>query len=256
MNARRFCSAVLLTFALSVVYLLVLRAAQEAHPPHWTYEGKNGPKEWGSLDSSYATCAVGKTQSPIDIKGAKKADLPALNFSYRTVPLSIIDNGHTIQVNYGPGSTLTVGERLYTLKQFHFHHPSEEHVNGKDFPLVAHLVHADADGHLAVVAVLFEIGNANSLVDTLWKNIPSEKEKPHDIPSISIQAQDLLPNERSYFTYAGSLTTPPCSERVSWYVLNSYATISPQQVAAFAKIYPMNARPIQPTNGREIVLSK
>ena len=256
MNVRNFCRAVLLTFTLSLVGLLVLSAAQEAHPPHWTYEGKEGPKEWGNLDSNYAACSVGKTQSPIDIKGAKKADLPALHFGYHAVPLSIIDNGHTIQVNYAPGSTLTVGEKLYTLQQFHFHHPSEEHVNGKDFPLVAHLVHADAEGHLAVIAVLFELGNANSLIDTLWKNIPAVKEKPQNMPSISIQAQDLLPNERSYFTYAGSLTTPPCSEGVSWYVLNSHATISPQQVAAFAKIYPTNARPIQPSNGREILLSK
>ena len=256
MNARTFCRAALLISTLSLVGLPVLSAAQEAHSPHWAYEGKEGPKEWANLDSSYAACAVGKMQSPIDIKGAKKADLLALNFSYHTVPLSIIDNGHTIQVNYAPGSTLTVGEKLYTLKQFHFHHPSEEHVNGKDFPLVAHLVHADAEGHLAVVAVLFELGNANSLVDTLWKNVPSEKEKPQDIPSVSIRAEDLLPNERSYFSYAGSLTTPPCSERVSWYVLNSYATISPQQLAAFAKMYPRNARPIQPSNGREILLSK
>jgi carbonic anhydrase len=256
MNVRKLCRAALLTSILSLVGLPVLSAAQEAHPPHWAYEGTEGPKEWGSLDSSYAACSVGKTQSPIDIKGAKKADLPALNFSYRAVPLSIIDNGHTIQVNYATGSTLTAGEKLYTLQQFHFHHPSEEHVNGKDFPLVAHLVHADTEGHLAVVAVLFELGNANSLIDTLWKNLPPEKEKPQDTPSVSIQAEDLLPSERSYFTYAGSLTTPPCTEGVSWYVLNNYATISPQQVAAFAKIYPTNARPIQPTNGREILLSK
>jgi len=255
MNARRFSGAVLLTLTLTVVGLLVLSAAQEAHAPHWAYEGKEGPKEWGTLDSSYAACSVGKTQSPIDIKGAKKTDLPALNFSYHAVPLRIINNGHTIQVNYAPGSTLSVGEKLYTLQQFHFHHPSEEHVNGKEFPLVAHLVHADADGHLVVIAVLFELGNANSLIETLWENIPAVKEKPHD-SSISIQAQDLIPSERSYFTYAGSLTTPPCSEGVSWYVLNSHTTISPQQLTAFAKIYPMNARPIQPTNGREILLSK
>jgi carbonic anhydrase len=255
MKARRFFGAVLLLSSLSLVGFLVLSAAQESHSPHWAYEGKEGPGEWGNLDSSYAACSVGKTQSPIDIKGAEKTDLPALNFSYRAAPLSIIDNGHTIQVNYAPGSTLTVGEKLYTLKQFHFHHPSEEQVNGKDFPLVAHLVHADAEGHLAVVAVLFELGNANPLIDTLWKNIPAVKEKPQDIASISIQAQDLLPTERSYFTYAGSLTTPPCSEGVSWYVLNAHTTISPQQLAAFAKIYRMNARPIQPTNGREILLS-
>ena len=179
-----------------------------------------------------------------------------LKFDYHAVPLNIIDNGHTIQVYYPPGSTLTVGEKTYTLKQFHFHHPSEEHVNGKGFHLVAHLVHADADGRLAVVAVLFELGSANSLIDTLWKNIPSEKEKSQDIPSVSIQVYNLLPNDLGYFTYAGSLTTPPCSEGVSWYVLRSPATVSPQQVAAFAKIYTMNARPIQPTKGREILESK
>jgi carbonic anhydrase len=256
MNPRRFCRAVLFASTLSLIGLPVRSAAQEPHPPHWAYEGKEGPKEWGKLDSSYAACSIGQTQSPINIKDAKKADLPALKFSYQAVPLNIIDNGHTIQVNYAPGSTLTVGEKVYILKQFHFHHPSEEHVNGKDFPLVAHLVHADVEGRLAVVAVLFEQGSANSLIDTLWKNIPSEKEKPQDVPSVSIQVQDLLPSERGYFTYAGSLTTPPCSEGVSWYVLNGYTTVSPQQVAAFAKIYPKNARPIQPTNSREILESK
>jgi len=256
MNPRMICRTVLFASIPSLIGLSVFSAAQEAHPPHWAYEGKEGPKEWGRLDSSYAACSIGQTQSPIDLKDAKKADLPALKFNYHAVPLNIIDNGHTIQVNYAPGSTLTVGEKIYTLKQFHFHHPSEEQVNGRDFPLVAHLVHADADGHLAVVAVLFEQGSANPLIDTLWKNIPAEKEKPQDIPSVSVQVQDLLPDEHGYFTYVGSLTTPPCSEGVSWFVLNSHATLSPQQVAAFAKIYPKNARPIQPTNGREILQSK
>jgi len=256
MSSHSFCRIVLFTSILSLVCLPAVTAAQAAHPPHWAYEGKEGPKEWGNLDSTYAACSIGHTQSPIDIKGARKADLPTLKFDYHSVPLNIIDNGHTIQVNYAPGSTLTVGEKIYTLKQFHFHHPSEEQVDGKTFRLVAHLVHADADGHLAVVAVLFELGSANPLVDTLWTNIPSEKEKPQDIPSVSIQVLDLLPNERDYFTYAGSLTTPPCSEGVSCFVLKGYATVSPQQVAAFAKIYPMNARPIQPINGREILQSK
>ena len=255
-SSYSLCRTVLFATILSPVGLPAVTAAQQAHPPHWAYEGKEGPKEWGQLDSSYAACSIGHTQSPIDIKDARKADLSALKFDYHAVALNIIDNGHTIQVNYAPGSTLTVGEKIYTLKQFHFHHPSEEHMNGKGFRLVAHLVHADADGHLAVVAVLFEQGSANPLIDTLWKYIPSEKEKPKDVPSVSIKVEDLLPNERGYFTYAGSLTTPPCSEGVSWYVLKSYATVSLQQVAAFAKIYPMNARPIQPTNGREIEQSK
>jgi hypothetical protein len=117
-------------------------------------------------------------------------------------------------------------------------------------------VHTDPNGALAVVAVLFRVGTANPLIDTLWKNIPSQKEKRQDVPSVSVQVQDLLPSDRGYFTYAGSLTTPPCTEGVTWYVLKGHATISPEQVAAFAKIYPTNARPIQATNGREILQSK
>lgn len=256
MSSHSFCRTVLFASSLSLVGLPGVAAGQEAHPPHWAYEGKEGPEAWGKLASSYNACLTGHSQSPIDIKDARKADLPALTFDYHAVSLNIINNGHTIQVNYAPGSTLTIGGKTYTLKQFHFHHPSEEHVAGKGLPLVAHLVHADADGHLAVVAILFELGSANPLIDALWKNIPSQNEKPQDIPSVSIQIGDLLPNERGYFTYAGSLTTPPCSEGVTWYVLKNYATVSPQQVAAFAKIYPLNARPIQPTNGREILQSK
>jgi carbonic anhydrase len=256
MNSHPFYRTVLFASILSLIGLAAFSAAQEAHPPHWAYSGPEGPLRWGKLDPSYAACSLGHAQSPVDITHAKPVDLPALKLDYKAVPLSIIDNGHTIQVNYAPGSTLAVGDKTYTLKQFHFHHPSEEHVNGKGFPLVAHLVHADTDGRLAVVAVLFEQGNANPMIDTLWKNIPSEKEKPRDIPSVSIQAQDLLPNERGYFTYIGSLTTPPCSEGVAWYVLKSHATVSPEQVAAFAKLYQMNARPIQSTNGREVLESK
>jgi carbonic anhydrase len=256
MSLHSFHRTVLYASILSLTGLPTVNAAQEAHPPHWTYAGKEGPENWGNLDSSYAACSNGHAESPINITGARKTDLPALKFDYHSVPLNIVDNGHTIEINYAAGSTLTVGEQIYTLKQFHFHHPSEEHVDGKGFPLVAHLVHADADGHLAVVAVLFELGSANPLIDTLWKNIPSEKEKPQDIPSVSIQVRDLLPNGVGYFTYTGSLTTPPCTEGVSWYVLKRHVTVSPQQLAAFAKIYPMDARPIQPTDGRDILESK
>jgi len=178
-----------------------------------------------------------------------------LTFDYKATTLNIIDNGHTIQVNVAPGSTLSVGDKSYSLKQFHFHHPSEEHVNGKGFPLVAHLVHQDSEGHLAVVAILFEEGQANTLVNSLWSNIPANKGKAEDVPSVSVQALDLLPVERSYFTYPGSLTTPPCSEGVIWYVLKSHPTVSTQQIATFSTIYPLNARPIQPRNGRSILES-
>lgn len=231
-------------------------SAQEAHPPHWTYAGADGPPEWGRLDPAFATCSQGRTQSPIDIKGAKKADLPALNFSYNAVPLNIIDNGHTIQVNYAPGSTLKVGDKTYTLKQFHFHHPSEEHINGHGYEMVVHLVHADDQGHLAVVGVLIKKGSSNALVDAVWKNIPAQKEKAVDVSGVSVNAKDLLPADHGYYTFTGSLTTPPCSEGVTWYVMKEQSSLSPEQIAAFAKIYPLNARPVQPLNGRELLESK
>jgi carbonic anhydrase len=256
LNLHTFCKTILVCSPLALLFTALSSAAQESHPPHWTYSGAEGPEHWGKLDPAYSLCSTGRMQSPINVKNAKPADLPVLKIDYRAVPLNIIDNGHTVQINYAPGSTFTVGDRTYTLKQFHFHHPAEEQINGKSFPLVAHLVHADADGHLAVIAVLFEHGASNPLIDTLWKNIPAEKEKAQDVPSVSVQAQDLLPSERGYFTFSGSLTTPPCSEGVAWYVLKSHTTISPEQVAAFAKIYSGNARPIQPTNGREILQSK
>jgi len=256
MNSRSFCKIFLFTSILSLLLLPAFGAAQEATPPHWSYSGPDDPKHWGKLGPAYAACALGHTESPINIAHAEMADLAALKLDYQPTSLNIIDNGHTIQVNVAPGSTLTVGDKTYTLKQFHFHHPSEEHINGKGFPLVAHLVHQDSEGHLAVVAVLYQGGLANPLIDTLWKNIPAEKEKAQDASSVTIHVQDLLPADHGYFTFAGSLTTPPCTEGVTWYVLKSHATVSPEQVAAFAKIYPKNARPIQPTNGRNILQTK
>ncbi len=241
---------------LGLVSLPTVSLAQEAHPPHWSYSGPEDPGNWGKLDPAYAICGLGHAQSPINIAHAKKEDLPALKFDYQASPLNIIDNGHTVQINYPPGSTVTIGDKTYTLKQFHFHHPSEEHLDGKVFPLVAHLVHSDDQGHLAVVAILFQEGSANSMIESLWKNIPAEKEKALDVPSVSVNLSQLLPKEHGYYTFTGSLTTPPCSEGVTWYVLQSHPTLSKEQVAAFAKLYPHNARPIQPTNGREILESK
>ena len=229
---------------------------QETHPPHWTYKGSEGPNHWSTLDPAFAPCSSGHHQSPIDIRDAKKEDLPVLKFDYNAVPLSIIDNGHTVMINYAPGSTLTVGDRIYKLTQFHFHHPSEEHINGKKFAMVAHLVHADADGHLAVVAVLFKIGVSDRLLETLWKNIPKEKEKTVTLSSVSINVKDLLPADFSYYTFSGSLTTPPCTEGVTWFVLKDAATLSAQQLVTFANLYPADNRPIQPTYQREILETK
>jgi carbonic anhydrase len=231
--------------------------AQTTPAPHWSYSGKTGPKNWGKLEQDFAECSMGHLQSPIDIKDAKKTDLPSLQFNYNAVPLSIVDNGHTIMVNYAPGSTLKVGDKTFTLKQFHFHHPSEEEINGKRYDLGAHLVHSDADGHLAVVTILFKEGAAPSpLLDTLWKNVSEEKEKVVEVSSVSINLKDLLPASTGYYTFAGSLTTPPCSEGVTWYVLNTPVSISEAQLEVFAKKYKHDARPLQATNHREILESK
>lgn len=256
MRGKTFFKTAFIVSYLVLLYSPAFSRGQDAKPPEWSYSGKEGPKEWAKLGRAYAECAEGKTESPIDIEHAAPENLPALVVDYKAVPLAIIDNGHTVEVMYPAGSTLMVGDNTYTLKQFHFHHPSEEHVDGKAYPLVAHLVHSDADGHMAVLAVLFDLGAANPLLDTLWKDIPAEKEKEVDVSSISINAADLLPAGHGYFTYMGSLTTPPCTEGVTWYVLKAHATISKEQLEQFRKLYPHNVRPIQPTNGRPIQETK
>jgi carbonic anhydrase len=199
---------------------------------------------------------MGHAQSPINITGTKKTDLPPLIFGYNAVPLNIINNGHTIQVNYPPGSSLIVGDKTYTLQQFHFHHPSEEHFNGQAYDMEAHLVHVDAEGHLAVVAVLLQTSNANRFIGTIWQNIPEEQEKGLEVPGVVLKVKDLLPADHGYYTFAGSLTTPPCSEGVTWFVLKHLVSFSASQLAEFARLYPRDARPIEPRNGREILETK
>lgn len=228
----------------------------QAEGKHWAYAGHGAPAEWGNLDHDFETCKLGKYQSPIDIRGAKPADLPAIKFDYSPSPLKVIDNGHTIQVNYAPGSSIDVGGTRYDLLQFHFHKPSEEKINGKAHAMVAHLVHKSADGKLAVVAVLLDKGGASATIDTIWKNLPKEKEKETAVANVSVDAATLLPNDKGYYTFQGSLTTPPCSEGVKWLVLKTPVKIADGEIAAFGKIYPMNARPTQATNGRDIEATK
>ncbi len=242
--------------------LLVVTGSILGTPPlhaegghHWSYSGDTGPAQWAALESDYSACGVGKMQSPIDIRNAvaKKSALPAIVFDYKPSPLKIVDNGHTIQVDYAPGSFITVQGERYELVQFHFHKPSEEKINGRSADMVAHLVHKNAGGNLAVVAVLLKTGRSNKLVETLWKNLPPEKETETLVEGVQINAADLLPAKRAaYYTFSGSLTTPPCSEGVTWFVLKSPTAISNAEVARFALLYPMNARPTQPLNGREI----
>jgi carbonic anhydrase len=222
----------------------------------WDYGGLHGPTHWGDLKPEFAVCKDGHLQSPIDIRSPKKAELPAIEFNYRPSPLHIIDNGHTIMINYDPGSFMRVGGKRYELKQFHFHRPSEEKINGHAFEMTVHLVHADADGNLAVVAVLLKKGDDNALIHELWNDLPKEKGTEEVREKVQIDLSQLLPADRGYYSFPGSLTTPPCTENVAWFVLKQPVAISNAELERFASLYRDDARPTQPLNGRVVLESK
>jgi carbonic anhydrase len=230
---------------------------QEHKAEHvWDYSESLGPTHWGDLKPEFAACRDGQRQSPIDIRSTKKAELPAIEFSFKPSPLHIVDNGHTVMINYAPGSLMRVGGKRYELKQFHFHRPSEQKIEGHTFEMEAHLVLADADGKLAVVAVLLDKGNDNPLINELWNNLPKAKGQEVVLENVQIDVSKLLPVNRDYYTFSGSLTTPPCSEDVTWFVLKQPVTISDGEVEQFAKLYRNDARPTQALNSRVVLESK
>lgn len=220
--------------------------------PHWGYSGADGPEYWGDLDPSFAACKTGQRQSPINIKDAQPADLKPIRFDYKLSPLKIVNNGHTIRIDYQAGSSITVDDKQYPLVQFHFHHPSEEEMNGQKYDMVLHLVHVASDGSAVAIAVLLNSGSTeNPLIRDILSHIPKEVDKEVEFKKIVINAADLLPADRNYFKFDGSLTIPPCGD-LKWFVMKTPVELSPAQIAAFARLYPDNARPIQPTNGRKI----
>ena len=224
----------------------------------WSYAGANGPAKWGKLGKENATCGTGQLQSPIDIPDAsvRKGDIPPLLFNYKPVPLHIVDTGNTIQVDYPPGSFLTVSGKRYELVSIDFHKPSEEKVNGKGHDMSAHLVHKGENGKLAIVAVFLDQGNENELIRTLWKNLPVTKGKEVVVDATRISAFGLLPKNKDYYQYEGSLSKPPCTENVTWLVLKTPTTLSGESIARFGRLYSNNVRPIQPRNDRDIVGSR
>lgn len=228
----------------------LLTAGAWASGPHWGYHGKHGPKHWEG------ECQMGRAQSPINIVTSKtvSTELPPLVFQYQESPLQLVNNGHTIQQNVAPGSRIRIGDDVYELLQFHFHTPSEEQINGKPADMVVHLVHKNEQGQLAVVAVLFRVGAENKALKSFWGKLPA-KEGTLDEGS-SINAFDLLPENHGYFAFSGSLTTPPCTEGVRWQVMKEPVSVSRAQLNAFKKIFPMNARPVQALNDREVKTSK
>jgi len=222
-----------------------------SHNIHWSYDGDGGPMRWGKIDPANAKCETGERQSPIDIRDGIHVDLEPVIFDYKPVRFNVVDNGHTIQVNLGAGNSITILGRRYDLVQFHFHKPSEERINGAGFDMVMHLVHKDIDGKLVVLAVLIQQGKANSLVQTIWNNMPLEKNDTVQPPG-TIDLNQILPASRQYYTYMGSLTTPPCTEGVLWVVFKEPIELSQDQISIFSRMYPMNARPVQSSAGRLI----
>jgi carbonic anhydrase len=258
-SSHLFCAASIL-FALNAPWATTILAQDKlAHhhgPKHWSYAGETGPTHWGDLNTEFAPCKTGHRQSPIDIGPTQKADLPAIQFDYKDTPLHIIDNGHTILINYAPGSSIQVGDKRYELKQFHFHRPSEETIKGKRYDMVVHLVHVAQDGSAAVVAVLLQQGGENPLIDELWDDLPKEKDKEQLLDNVKINVATLLPADRGYYTFPGSLTTPPCTENVTWYVLKHPVTVSAAEIREFSKLYRHDARPTQPSYDRVVQESK
>ena len=226
------------------------------HSHSWGYTGLTGPANWGDLDPHYKPCKEGMSQSPIDITGAAGTTDMKLKFDYSPVPLEIMNNGHTIKVNYSGKGTLTVGEKEYKLLQFHFHAPSEGAIKGKRYDLCAHLVHKGSDG-LAVVAVYFDTGLAkgNEFLKKLWMHLPAKTDEKKMMKEIMINAMDMLPKDMSFYHFMGSLTTPPCSEGVKWFVLKNPVPLSAMEKKAFTSIFPNNARPLQKLNGRKVLES-
>lgn len=236
--------------------MLLTAAGWAQAPPPFSYEGANGPSYWGDLSPAYSTCKAGKQQSPVDLGRAKRVALPALLFDYKPVPLRLINNGHTVQANYAAGNTLTVNGQRYELTQFHFHRPSEERIDGHAFDMVIHLVHANSRGETAVVSILIRRGAANGAIEKIFSAIPKTAGEEQEIPGVQVNASDLLPPNASYYTYRGSLTTPPCTEGVTWFILATPITASANQIHAFSLLFPPNARPLQPLGSRTVNASQ
>ncbi len=219
---------------------------------HWEYEGEFGPTKWNEVDPAFKACAVGKRQSPINIetRDAEKGGLKPIQFSYNPGPAEIVNNGHTIQVNLENAGTARFDGLEYRLVQFHFHTPSEEKIDSMAQHMVAHLVHRAGDTKLAVVAVMFKLGKENKALKPVFDSLPQREGQRAKLNEFN--PADILPGDPTYFAYTGSLTTPPCTEDVKWHVMQAPMVISYAQLAAFKKLYKMNARPVQPLNGRRV----
>lgn len=236
------------------VFALAASLAPGQTTAHWDYYGKTGPLGWGRLDPAYRACSQGKEQSPIDIRGAHlNKTLQPIEFHYIAGPVTLENTGNTVMVHVNPGSYIVANGTRYELQHFLFHHPAEEVVNGKLTDMDVQMVHKSADGKLAVLAVRFaeNRGEPNATLATLWQHLPGTSGGTDKVADM-VNPGGLLPGDRGYWTYLGSLTTPPCTEGVRWFVFEQPITISREQLRAFADLYKINSRPVQDPHGRRI----
>ena len=237
-----------------------LALAEHGTQRDWSYSGlqSSGPSQWGDVKPEYGLCKTGQLQSPINISstGAQKAALPQIEFQYAPSSLTVMNTGHTTQVNADKGNQITVGGETYALTQYHFHAPSEEQIDGRSFPMGAHLVHQSANGKIAVVTVLFELGAYNPNLSSLWARFPRVVGSEIAFPAVRTDLAKILPRERGYYAYEGSLNMPPCTEGVTWYVLKQPVQVSAGQIRDFTAQHGFNARPVQPLNGRQVRVSQ
>lgn len=245
----------------ALVFVIATAAvAQTAVPDStpWDYEGKRGTLAWGKLDPAFKACSQGHEQSPIDIRGARlDKNLQPIEFHYMSGPVKLVNTGHTVRADVGPGSYIVANGVRYDLVEFHFHHPGEEAVKGKITDMDIHLVHKSAEGKIAVIAVrlIQERGEPNAVLATLWPHLPAKPGASEEVKEF-VSPAGFLPSDQGYWTYVGSLTAPPCTEGVTWIVLKTPVEISSEQIQAFAKLYPQDVRPAQPLNGRSVKESK
>ncbi len=238
------------TFSFSFPSLLAAIARENYS--QWNYQN---PEQWGNISEEYRACKMGQQQSPIDLKSPIKSQLKPVEISYQEIPLQILNNGHTIQVNSIPGNFILLDNQKFELLQFHFHYPSEHRVKGQNYPMEIHFVHKNQQGSLAVLGVHLIQGQENRTLQLIWDGMPSQKSPERLIAELNICPRQLLPTNPDSYRYFGSLTTPPCSEIVHWVIFRDPLEISLEQIQQFKQIFPFNARPVQPLNRRFLLTS-
>ncbi len=279
---RKYPCLILVLAALNILPATVIHAATQhadgGHAVHWGYTGSVGPDKWGHISNEFVLCGSGKRQSPVNIQGQKPADLYPLRFQYQSLPLRVINNGHTLQANYDTvnknqsiniggkpypmhtkpayNSTLILGDVPYKLLQFHFHAPSEHARGGERYAMEVHLVHQNAKGNLAVISVLLKRGRLNPTLQKVLDNVSGNINEVNAVQDVSVNAADLLPRNHQVFYYSGSLTTPPCSENVNWFVMKTPMEVSDNQVNRFTQLIGRNARPLQSMHWRSMLVSE